>query len=332
MNDFFWVPEEPVLDARQERTHLAKLAIAVCAIPVLSFVAQVVLLLVLQLFFPSVLNEAWFSMVGGSLCMYVFAMPISFLIFRTCKADPVEKKKLGVLAFLGVLAICFALTMIGGLVGTLVNSIISIFTGNEIENPVESLITDVPVWLTTLFVAVLAPVLEEIFFRKLVIDRLRRYGDLFAILASGVLFGLIHGNFSQFFYAALIGVVFGTVYSQTGRLRYTIALHMILNFFGSVYSLEMMKAIGDIPELLTGEYILEHLKGFLMYGGYLCLYGVAFLASIPAAILLIRKLRLRKAEVPVTGSDWKVMLLCNPCVWIMLVILLSQFVLNLLPA
>ena len=332
MNEFFWTPNEPAADWRQERTHLAKLAAAVCAIPVLTFAAQIVLILILRLVFPAESYPLWISMVLNSVSMYMIAMPVSYLIFRSCKAEPIEKKKLGPLAFLGLLSICFALTMAGGLIGNLLNSIISMFTGNEITNPVESMIDGVPTWLTFLTVAVAAPLLEELFFRKLVIDRLRRYGDLPAIIVSGVLFGLIHGNFSQFFYAALLGIVFGAVYCQTGRLRYTIALHMIINFFGSVYSLEMLKAMGDMSAGMDLTYILEHIKGFLMLGGYYLLYGIAFLGCIPSAILLIRKMRLQKVPSPYSGEDWRNIVLGNPCVWILLVVLLSQFVLNLFAA
>lgn len=54
---------------------------------------------------------------------------------------------------------------------------------------------------------VMAPICEEILFRKILIDRIRLYGDKAAILVSSVVFGLSHGNFYQFFYAFGIGLV-----------------------------------------------------------------------------------------------------------------------------
>ena len=57
------------------------------------------------------------------------------------------------------------------------------------------------------------------------------------MILSGVLFGLSHGNFYQFFYAFGLGVVFAYVYINTGKLRYTIIFHAIINFLGSIVAL-----------------------------------------------------------------------------------------------
>ena len=112
-------------------------------------------------------------------------------------------------------------------------------------DPVESTVTRISLGAIFLFMVVLAPIFEEIFYRRVVIDRLRRYGDIPAIIISGLMFGLIHGNFSQFFYAAFLGMVFGAVYVYTGKLGYSVFLHMLINFMGSFYISLMAKAIRD---------------------------------------------------------------------------------------
>ena len=88
-----------------------------------------------------------------------------------------------------------------------------------------------------LLTVVAAPIFEEILYRKLLIDRVAHYGDKVAVILSGVLFGLSHGNFYQFFYAFGLGVVFAYVYINTGKLRYTIIFHAIINFLGSIVAL-----------------------------------------------------------------------------------------------
>ena len=57
-------------------------------------------------------------------------------------------------------------------------------------------------WFTFTFSVVLAPVMEELIFRKVLIDRTIVYGDKAAVVLSGLLFGVFHGNFHQFFYAS----------------------------------------------------------------------------------------------------------------------------------
>ena len=68
----------------------------------------------------------------------------------------------------------------------------------------------------------------------MLIDRLRGFGDVTAILFSSLAFGLVHGNFFQLFYSALLGIVLGYLYARTGRILPCILLHMITNFLGSV--------------------------------------------------------------------------------------------------
>ena len=53
-------------------------------------------------------------------------------------------------------------------------------------------------------------------------------------MLSAVCFGLLHQNFFQFFYALGLGLLMGYLYVRTGKLRYTILLHAIINFMGGV--------------------------------------------------------------------------------------------------
>ena len=94
---------------------------------------------------------------------------------------------------------------------------------------------------------------EELLFRKLLTERIVKYGELPAVLASGLFFGLFHGNLNQFSYAFLIGLFLGFIYVKTGKLRYTIGLHMAINFIGSSLGTWMLRVTGymDTMETLT---------------------------------------------------------------------------------
>ena len=54
------------------------------------------------------------------------------------------------------------------------------------------------------------------------------------IIFSGITFGLFHMNLFQFFYAFGLGVIFAYVYTRTRMLRYSVIMHMIINFMGAV--------------------------------------------------------------------------------------------------
>jgi membrane protease YdiL (CAAX protease family) len=321
----------PPINLYRERRRLAIPAIAVAFAFLLTTALQLILVFLVSTFCPQMMDRDWYVWVMSMVPLYAVAMPLSLLIYR---AEPVReqyaKRKLGVGAFLGLLAVCFALSYLGNYLGQIINAIIGSITGTPPTNDLEELTIASPLWTNLLFCGILAPIMEEIFYRKVLIDRLRHFGDLPAVLISGVVFGLIHGNFYQFFYAAMIGVLFGYVYVYTGRIRYTIALHTIFNMVGGVYSTEMIKRI-DLERLVTDPVaeVTQHMTGFLMMMGYFAFILAAFMGAIVAVIVFFFKkpprLLLQKSERPLTAAEWARVGLLNPGVWILAAVILLLF-------
>lgn len=77
--------------------------------------------------------------------------------------------------------------------------------------------------------AIVPGVIEEIFFRGLVLTNLTPYGRGTAILGSALLFGLMHMNPSQFFYTTMMGIIIGYVYVRTKSIWVCIAIHILNN-------------------------------------------------------------------------------------------------------
>ena len=65
------------------------------------------------------------------------------------------------------------------------------------------------------------------------------YGETTAIFLSATVFALMHGNLDQVFYAFLLGCAQGYLYCKTRDVRYTICIHMMVNFVGSVLPLSV---------------------------------------------------------------------------------------------
>lgn len=75
-------------------------------------------------------------------------------------------------------------------------------------------------------VCVLAPVMEEILMRGLVLGGLKNsYGTLAALLISALLFAALHFNMVQTLSAFVCGVVLGVLYLKTGSLLCCMAAH-----------------------------------------------------------------------------------------------------------
>ena len=117
------------------------------------------------------------------------------------------------------------------------------------------------------------------------------YGEKLAVITSALMFGLFHGNLSQLFYAFALGLVFGYVYLKTGKLRYSIGLHMLINFIGSVvgpFFLEKL-AVLDTMETMDMAALEPVLPWLLGFGAYvLVLIGLAITGLV---LLCINKRR-----------------------------------------
>ncbi len=277
-------------------------------------------------FAPQLTEAAWFRVAIGTLPMYVCAMPLSLVFFRFGKAEPPQKRSIGFGVIFGLCAICFALTYLGNFIGALVNTAIGA------ENELQQLTVGTPLWANLLFCGILAPVMEELFWRKLLIDRLRRFGDLFAILTSGILFGLIHGNFGQFFYAAMVGTVLGGVYLYTGKLRYTVGLHMALNLVGGVYATEMTKLLQPLSMLSAEELaanadalLAQHAPALVMLGGYVLFAAIMTLSAPVAVVMMRRHIRFEGKRVELSAAGYCRVFLINPAVWLVLAVLTWLF-------
>ena len=331
MFSFFWSPQKTI-DVKRERGIIGNMALGVASITFFTLVAQIVLVNALASVGISLSGiSTTASLIINAITMYGIAMPLSMIYFKRCPVTKAEKKPLGFFTLIGLIAVCFALTYVGGIIGTLVEKLSAALVGREASNPVEETVSDISLGAIFLFMVVLAPILEEIFYRKVLIDRLRRYGDVPAIIISGLVFGLIHGNFSQFFYAALLGMVFGAIYVYTGKLRYTVFLHMLINFMGSFYITLMLDKLGGaVPEEITEEFIAQYPVGYSMMSASSTVYTVSLLLAIPALISFLRRLDPKKGAVTLLGEDRRRAVLANGGLWISLLFLVGYFALSLM--
>ncbi len=90
--------------------------------------------------------------------------------------------------------------------------------------------------LSTIAMAVVPALLEEFALRGVVLGAFRRFGDGFAVVASSICFGVMHGNFEQIPFAFIIGLFLGFTVVKTGSLRVAIGVHFYNNFMAVIFS------------------------------------------------------------------------------------------------
>ena len=120
-------------------------------------------------------------------------------------------------------------------------------------------------WMV-IWAAVAAPLGEELVCRGLVFRRLRDYlGKWPAIVISGVMFGIYHGNVVQAIYASILGILMAILVEMTGTLWASILFHMGANMISILYSSYAVQMAGWNDGMILAAFLA--LQFFLFWGG-----------------------------------------------------------------
>lgn len=79
-----------------------------------------------------------------------------------------------------------------------------------------------------LYASVFGPIVEELAYRGFVLRSLQKYGKVLAVVISAILFGVMHANVPQGFFAFGVGLVLGYVAIEYS-VKWAILLHVINN-------------------------------------------------------------------------------------------------------
>ncbi len=179
--------------------------------------------------------------------LYLVGMPCTYLVSRRVKPMPRAKHTLNARSWIEIVFVMIFMMVIGSLVGNIVTSFIAALLDKGNSSGIGRLVDTGSILQQFIFLCVCAPIFEELIFRKWMMDRLVPYGEVFAIVMTGVMFGLFHGNFSQFFYTMTVGFVWGYVYLKSGKIQYSILLHMAMNIMGSLF-------VSHVSEVVLSAY------------------------------------------------------------------------------
>lgn len=120
--------------------------------------------------------------------------------------------------------------------------------------------------LSILTTAIIPGFVEELLFRGVILTNLLPYGKSPAILISAVLFGLMHQNPAQMFYATMAGVVLGLVYVRTRSIWGGVLIHFMNNLFSVFESLMF-----DRLDNAVASRICTYAEGVLLAAGVICI-------------------------------------------------------------
>lgn len=271
------------------RKDYSRIGLALFVLGILATLAQLAFVYLWQWLctvIPALGGTSWGMWIISFVPLYCIAMPVGLLLMRRVPAETMPGRKLGGKNFFLLMIMCLPLMYGGNIIGSV---LAALFSGGTAENALLNYIFDDPIIVAIVTVGI-APVLEEYIFRKQIIDRCGKYGEKTAILLSAVTFSLFHMNLFQMVYAFALGAIFAFVYTRTRRLRYSVFMHMIINFMGSVLAPWLLSLLDmeALNEMAMGNVdmaaIMAMLPGLLLY------YGYSFLllgGSIAGLVLLI---------------------------------------------
>lgn len=272
----------------QAKKNFSKMGWAYALATILIYLVQLGLIWGLDRVAPEILDDINGKLMISAGSMYLISFPVLFLLLKKwVPAERIERRRMKFEQYVASVVICFGLAYAANIVGNILTSFIGRANDNDVQNPIQIVITDLSPWMILLYMVICAPILEELIFRKLLVDRAVRYGQGTAVVVSGLMFGLFHGNLNQFMYAAAIGMFLAFLYVKTGNIKITISIHMLINFVGGFVSSQLFKAI-DMRALYANDYeilmqsVEENLIGWLM----LMFFSMFVFAMLIGGVLL----------------------------------------------
>ncbi|MCR5213637.1 MAG: CPBP family intramembrane metalloprotease [Eubacterium sp.] len=263
-------------------------------------------------------SNSWLTYFFGLAPIWLIGFPVLLLLLKSMPKETPEEHQIKPIYMIQFYAMLVFLMMVANLFGQFVVIVLEKISGLTIDNTTIDMISGQELPQTLLFTVIMAPILEEITFRKILIDRLGQYSKKYSILLSGLTFGIFHQNIHQFFYATVIGILFAYIYSISGRIRYTIGLHMMVNFFHGFLpillikglDMEKINAMSDIspeqamdPEVQQEVMALYSNPSFLFLLVYVFLILALFITGLVLLCVNIKKMKVYEADPLVTKEN-----------------------------
>lgn len=204
----------------------------------LSLFAGMFYIIIVQLIFPAanIHGSLYLSETAEwlfNLFIYTVSLLLPFGIYALCLKMPLGvalpfRKAKADLTFGGVF---IGLGM--GVLASYVTSYLQIgleAVGIGITMPEYEVPETVPGIILYVIALTVAPAfIEEIIFRGIVMQSLRRFGDIFALVSSALIFGIFHLNLIQMPFAFFLSLGIGYLVLRTGSLWVGVIIHFINN-------------------------------------------------------------------------------------------------------
>lgn len=188
-------------------------------------------------------------------------------------------------AFISI-GIGFCVFILNIFIATFFSIILQLFGYKFSQNPE---VTSYPFYMllvNVIMTALLPAVCEETAHRGLVLKGLGVNNKMTALVISSLLFGLMHMNIEQFFYATIIGFIVGYLSLMTGSIYPAMIIHFMNNFLNVYMS---FSRVNGLPLGKGYSWLLNTISSNILIGTMLVAL-ISFLLVF-ALIFLVKKLK-----------------------------------------
>lgn len=229
-------------------------------------------------------------------CACLAALPILCYGARTgtCKLYPANAQRLSILTFFYLFSLDFILNLTVSLSSPLIERILRLLGIGLREAPIPNGSTSP---LLAFYICLLGPILEELIYRGIVLQKLLPHGTRLAIILSAVCFGLMHHDFYQGLSAFLVGIIYGFI-AVRYSLMASIGLHIAKNIISAV--LPLLEKSGELGAWTT-----------------LLLFFIAGVFVLIGSIIVIRRKSFRLPQ-SVSFPNQPRAILSHPALWLVL--------------
>lgn len=99
-----------------------------------------------------------------------------------------------------------------------------------------------------IYTIIVAPITEELLFRGIMLNKLKQYNKIYAIIIVSMVFGLLHGNLPQTIPTFIISIFLCLITLKSGSILPAVSIHMINNGVAQITNInnDVFNLISDI--------------------------------------------------------------------------------------